>query len=95
MALVRFLPSGKEKDVKPGSTILSAANRSSLPIGQSCNGDGVCGWCRVQVLEGADHLMAPGPREQRLIEEMKFERNERAACLAKVLGDCVITTTYW
>ncbi len=95
MAVVRFLPSGKEKEVKPGSTLLSAANRCNLPIGQSCSGDGICGWCRVQVVEGSDGVMPPGSREKRLMEEMDFKPNERAACLAKVQGDCSITTTYW
>ncbi len=95
MAVVRFLPSGKEKEVKPGSTILSAANRCGLPIGQSCSGDGICGWCRVKVVEGIERLAPPSPLEQRLIEEKGFAPDERAACLAKVHGDIVVTTSYW
>jgi ferredoxin len=92
---VRFLPFGKIREIKAGATILAAANQASLPIGQSCSGEGICGWCRVTVLEGLEHLAPPGSLEQRLIRERSFESHERAACLARVQGDISITTTYW
>jgi len=95
MPKVQFQPLGKEREVRPGSTILSAANKSEVPIGQSCSGDGICGWCRVSILEGLDQLHPPGEQEQRLMKEKEFLPNERAACLAKVRGDVIITTTYW
>ncbi len=95
MAKVLFVPQGKSKEVKPGSTILSAANKCGVPIGQSCSGEGICGWCRVTIVTGAEHMMPPGEIEQKLIEEKAFSPNERAACLAKVKGDITVTTTYW
>jgi ferredoxin len=66
-----------------------------VPIGQSCSGDGICGWCKVTVVEGEDGLAPPTPLEQKLIVEKSFAGNERAACLAKVRGDVIVTTTYW
>jgi ferredoxin len=95
MAKVSFTPLGKSREIKPGSTILAAANQSDVPIGQSCSGEGICGWCRVKILYGAEHMMPPGDLERKLIEEKDFGENERAACLAKVKGDVTITTTYW
>jgi 2Fe-2S ferredoxin len=95
MPRVKFVPLGMEREVPKGASILSAANRAQAPIGQSCSGDGICGWCRVAVLDGLDHLLPPGALEQRLMEEKGFQTNERAACLAKVNGDITITTTYW
>jgi ferredoxin len=95
LATVRFAPLDKSKDILPGATILSAANKVDVPIGQSCMGDGICGWCRVTVLEGMERLAPPTPLEQKLIREKEFKPDERAACLAKVQGDVVVTTTYW
>jgi 2Fe-2S ferredoxin len=95
MPVVRFLPLGKKKVIREGATILAAANQVDAPIGQSCNGDGICGWCKVRVVEGLDHLAPPSAVEHKLIHEKGFEQNERAACLAKVQGDVTVTTTYW
>jgi len=95
MPTVEFVPAGKKRDVKPGATILSAANQVRLPIGQSCDGEGVCGWCRVRVLRGLDQLTPPTDLERKLMAEGNFAEDERAACLAKVKGDITITTTYW
>jgi len=95
MPRVRFLPLGKEKVIRAGATILAAANQVEVPLAQSCSGEGVCGWCRVSVVEGADNLAPPGTLEQQLMQEKEFKANERAACLARVKGDVTITTTYW
>jgi uncharacterized 2Fe-2S/4Fe-4S cluster protein (DUF4445 family) len=95
MPLVRFVPLGKSKQVRSGATILAAANQVDVPIGQSCNGDGICGWCKVRVVDGVDHLVPPTPLEAKLINEKQFGSDERAACLAKVNGDITVTTTYW
>jgi adenylate cyclase len=94
-ARVNFHPLNKTKEIRAGATILAAANQCSVPIGQSCSGDGICGWCRVTVLRGADHVAPPSELEQRLMEEMNFAGNERAACLARVKGEVTVTTSYW
>ena len=95
MPKVRFVPLGKEKEIRAGATILAAANQCDVPIGQSCNGDGVCGWCRVKVIEGVEGMLPPSPLEKKLMKEKEFALDERAACLAKIRGDVAVTTTYW
>ncbi len=95
MPIVHFHPAGTSREVKAGSTILAAANRAGLPVGQSCGGDGICGWCKVTILGGAEHLSTPTPLERKLVESLEFAANERAACLATVHGDIHITATYW
>jgi ferredoxin len=92
---VSFKPLGKSREIKAGATILAAANQAEVPIGQSCSGDGICGWCKVIVVEGADGLQPPGPLERKLMAANGFAGNERAACMAKVKGDVTVTTTYW
>jgi adenylate cyclase len=95
MPTIDFVPLRKTKKIKAGATILAAANQAEVPIGQSCSGDGICGWCKVRILAGAEHLAPPTRLEKKLIEEKMFEQNERAACLAVVRGDISVTTTYW
>lgn len=95
MPTVRFVPLGKSKEIRAGATILAAANQVDVPIGQSCNGDGICGWCKIRILEGLDRMAPPSSLEARLIRDKGFESDERAACLAKIRGDVTVTTTYW
>jgi adenylate cyclase len=95
MPFVHFARLGKSKEVRSGATILVAANSVNVPIGQSCSGDGICGWCKVQVVQGMDQLAPPSPLERNLLEEKQFLPDERAACLARVKGDVTVTTTYW
>ena len=93
--MVEFVPLGKSREVKPGATIIAAANRADVPIGQSCNGDGICGWCRVRVVRGMENLAPPSPLERKLMESCAFAPDERAACMAKIAGDIAVTTGYW
>ena len=95
MPTVRFVPLGLEKEIRTGATILAAANQVNIAIGQSCNGDGICGWCKVAIVEGKDHVAPPTPLERRLMENKEFLPGERAACLARVKGDITVTTPYW
>ncbi len=95
MPKIRFVPLGKEREIRAGATILSAANQAKVPIGQSCSGDGICGWCKVRVLDGAVNLSPPGDIERKLMHTYHFEHDERSACLAKVKGDVTVTTSYW
>jgi len=95
MPNVKFVPLGRAKEVKQGVTIISAANRAGVPIGQSCNGDGICGWCKVKVLRGMENLSPPTALELRLMAACAFAPDERAACLTKIAGDITVTTGYW
>jgi ferredoxin len=95
MPRVKFLPSNKVREIKAHATILAAANQVEVPLGQSCSGEGICGWCRVSVVDGLENLAPPTELEKRVMATYSFKENERAACLAKVRGDVSITTTYW
>lgn len=93
--LVTFLPSGRVLRVGRGSTVFDAVRGAGLPLGSSCDGDALCGWCRVRILDGGDALSAPGDEERRLLTRRHAEPDERIACLAHILGPITVTTTYW
>lgn len=52
---VRFLPAELAVDVQPATTLMEAAERAEVHINNLCGGKGVCGRCRVRVLNGKIH----------------------------------------
>jgi len=95
MPKVRFIPLHKEIEIKKGETLFKAARVHGIPIGSSCRGDCVCGWCKVEVVAGMENLSQPKECEKKLMKSGNYEKNERVACSAKVYGDVSIRTGYW
>ncbi|MDD5190668.1 MAG: ASKHA domain-containing protein [Dehalococcoidales bacterium] len=49
---IKFLPDNREVGVEEDTTILQAAEKAGVFINNLCGGEGLCGECRVQILEG-------------------------------------------
>lgn len=92
---VRFARLERTALSRPDETVLDVARRAGAPIGNSCGGTGVCGRCRVTVLDGADHLAPRTSIESRTAATRGFDAGERLACQAIVRGPCTIVTDYW
>ncbi len=95
MPKVTISPEQKTLDANPGETIYNVVRRNKLPLGSSCDGDGVCDKCRVTVLAGMQFLSPINDVEARLIREHGLGEDERVSCQTHILGDIVITTGYW
>ena len=95
MPLIKFMPSGKTQEVGKGALLFDAAIKAGLPVASSCSADFVCGKCNMRVLSGAENLSEQEPHELKLLRRDKQPETDRISCIAKVLGDCVVTTTYW
>ena len=79
-------PLGASIDVEDGQTILDACLRAGIYLPYAC-GHGLCGTCKVEVLEGdVDHADASP------FALMDFERadGKTLACSAKMLCDVTI-----
>ncbi len=74
---------------------MEALLKAGLPVASSCHGDAVCGKCRVEVVEGWDHLSQPVGVEEIVNRRLKIKAPYRISCQAQVLGDILIDTTYW
>ncbi len=74
---------------------MEALLKEGRPVASSCNGDGVCAKCRIEILEGAENLSPIEEREKFLIEKNKIPKNFRISCQAKVRGDIKIDAPYW
>jgi len=95
VAALRCEPSGREVAVAPGTPVLEAVVAAGLPLGQSCDGEALCGFCRVLVVVGADALSPVEGEERKVLASLHAEPNERLACCARIHGRVTVTTTYW
>ena len=83
MPIVTFADAGKSGEFAEGRRLLDCANELGVRISQVCGGDGACGTCRVEVVEGWEHLSPPTPDET----YKELEPPYRLSCQARVLGD--------
>ena len=92
MPTVRVDSSDITFEVSPDEPITPAARRAGYYWPMSCSGTGSCMLCWTRVEAGAEHLVAPTPREQHAIDYlMGIVRHEgkpvRLACQLRVTGD--------
>ena len=72
-------------DANIGDNLLELARRANVAIDAPCSGNGSCGKCRVQLLDGSvDSLPS------RHISQEEFDAGWRLSCNCKVVGDCTV-----
>ena len=74
---------------------MEAIGAVMLPLAHACGGMGACGFCRVVILAGREHISPPGEAESEVLRKIGAGENERLACYARVHGDVHLTTSYW
>ena len=74
------LPDNQEFESLPGETILAANLRHGIPHVHACGGLARCSTCRVQVLDGLEHLPPRNDQEQALAQRIHLPANMRLAC---------------
>jgi uncharacterized 2Fe-2S/4Fe-4S cluster protein (DUF4445 family) len=67
MYIIR-LTTGKTLDVTEGESLLQALKRQGVYLVTSCGGKGICGKCRVRLLEGKCRINSTGKLESREID---------------------------
>ena len=73
--------------VSSEETILEAATRSQIGISAICGGSGLCGKCRIVVLEGQQCLSPITTSEKLCISQDDLSKGYRLACCATVRGN--------
>ena len=68
-----------------GENLLELARRANVAIDAPCSGNGSCGKCRVQLLEGELDAIP-----SRHISQEEFDQGWRLSCNCKVLSDCTV-----
>lgn len=92
---VRCEPSGRSAKVVDNSTLMDAVDQVMLPLGRSCDGVCLCGFCRVRVVCGAENLSPLTDGEREILNGLRADGSERLACCARVHGPVTVTTSYW
>ena len=95
VATVRCEPSGREVRVVHDTNLMDAVLQTGLGLGQSCDGIALCGFCRVQVVEGLENLTPASEKEHKVLAAQHAGDNERLACCARVSGPVTITADCW
>ena len=65
-----------------GDNLLEVARRANVAIDAPCGGNGSCGKCRIQLIEG--DLESP---QSRHISAEEYKEGWRLSCCSKVMGD--------
>jgi 2Fe-2S ferredoxin len=86
MPRLTFADEGKSAECPAGKTVLSCAEAMGVKISHVCGGDGACGTCRIEVVEGWNQLTPPTPDET----YKELEEPHRLSCQAKLLGDVIV-----
>lgn len=82
-------------NVETGANLMKELLKAQIPVASSCNGDGVCAKCRLQILSGQDNLSKPNETEKFLIEKFQLRPGQRISCQVAVFGDVEIDASYW
>jgi uncharacterized 2Fe-2S/4Fe-4S cluster protein (DUF4445 family) len=86
MPRVTFADSQTAGEFPAGRTLLSIAGELGVRVSQVCGGDGACGTCRIEVVEGWDRLTPPTPDET----YKELDPPYRLSCQARLNGDVVV-----
>jgi 2Fe-2S ferredoxin len=86
MPRVIFVDEGKAAEAAAGTTLLACAEAMGVRVSHVCGGDGACGTCRIEVVEGWDHLTPPTPDET----YKELDPPYRLSCQAKLAGDVIV-----
>jgi len=82
-------------EVSYGENLMKALLKAGLPIARSCEGEGVCAKCHVQVIEGQNNLSPRQPLEEKLLRENEIPSENRISCQCSVIGPVKVHTSYW
>src|ERR1035437_4686937 len=78
---VEFHFNGQRTSVKPGSSLFDYAETLGINVPTSCQKNGKCKECVVEVVEGMERLSKPVPAEKHLRD------NFRLSCSCKIISD--------
>lgn len=82
---VDFQPVGRRGEIRPGQTLLEAAQAAGVGLASVCGGAGMCEECRVRVLTGS--LSTPTLTEETVLGREALTAGWRLACQAEALSD--------
>lgn len=99
MPTVEFLDAGKKVSCGQFANLRKVAMLHDVEVYKgpgrltNCRGNGLCGECMMEVIEGAENLSPKTYREKKLNFKMRGKPdNFRLSCQCQVMGDVVCIT---
>lgn len=98
MPTVEFLNEGKKVDCGQYANLRKVALLNGVEVYKgldkfaNCRGNGLCGTCVMEIIEGAQNLSPKNWREQHCFKLKAKPDNYRLSCQCQVLGDLVCVT---
>lgn len=84
---VKLKVNDKEYNVEPGGTILGTLSNQGIYLPSACGGQGTCGLCTCQILEGGGDIL---PTEKDFFTRKEEMENWRLGCQVKIRNDMTI-----
>jgi uncharacterized 2Fe-2S/4Fe-4S cluster protein (DUF4445 family) len=85
---IDFEPVGRRGECRAGDSLLECARHLGVDLVSLCGGNGTCGRCIVQIMEG--HVSEPVPGEGKFLSASQLAMGYRLACQAIPMGDCKV-----
>jgi len=89
MPKLTFLVNGSSHDVPAGTSFLDFCQSHDAPHDFGCT-VGSCGTCRLELVEGADHVNPISDEERETLEMCTDVAGARLGCQLKILGDIAV-----
>ena len=85
MPLITVMPEGKTIDYTPGQSLADLMLGAGIFVDNACGGKGICGKCKVRILEGDAGDITE--TELRILKQEEVESGIRLGCLVNPEGD--------
>ncbi len=83
---IEFEPVGRRGECPVGQSLLESAQQLGVGLANLCGGHGLCGSCKVQVIDGT--VSEPSSVEQQRFSSHELKEGYRLACQAYPTSDC-------
>lgn len=84
---VKLQVNDREMIVSPGNNVMATLSSNDIFLPSACGGQGTCGECKCQILEGGGSIL---PTETGFFTRKEQQNNWRLGCQVKIREDMVI-----
>ena len=88
--IVNFVNEKKIVSCDLGTSLMAAAQENNIALANHCGGLGLCGACRVKILQG--EVSSVTDSEKKFLSREDLENGLRLACMARVAGNIAVQT---
>jgi uncharacterized 2Fe-2S/4Fe-4S cluster protein (DUF4445 family) len=85
MVKIKFIPSNKEIEAAEGENLLEIARKAEIFIDAPCNGNSVCGKCKVKIAQGKVHT-----EKSRHISDEEWNEGYVLACDSNIFENITV-----